>query len=119
MMQIIPNPEFWDSLDKLIESSEIIIDRPKGFVHPEYPDFVYRTDYGYLKNTNCSDNEEIDVWLGSAEEKILIGIFCTVDFDKKDMEIKLLVGCTEEEIDYIYGEYNNFDSMKGLLILRN
>ena len=43
------NPEFWELLDKLVENSEIVIDRPKGTAHPRYPDFVYKVDYGYLK----------------------------------------------------------------------
>ena len=34
--------EFWSHLDMLVASSEIIIDRPKGSIHPKYPDFIYR-----------------------------------------------------------------------------
>ena len=34
------NIEFWNALDELVNNSEIIIDRPKGTVHPKYPDFI-------------------------------------------------------------------------------
>ena len=47
--------EFWRNLDKLVEESEIVIDRPKGSSHPKYPHFIYRVDYGYLKNTAYID----------------------------------------------------------------
>lgn len=46
------NRKFWNALDDLIANSEIIIDRPKGTTHPKYPDFIYRVDYGYLKDTS-------------------------------------------------------------------
>lgn len=63
------NRAFWETLDTLVASSEIVVDRPKGSAHPKYPNFVYRIDYGYLKNTASMDGEGIDVWLGSDEKK--------------------------------------------------
>lgn len=59
------NRKFWNALDDLIANSEIIIDRPKGTTHPKYPDFIYRVDYGYLKDTSSMDGAGIDVWVGS------------------------------------------------------
>ena len=32
--------EFWNLLDELVHSSEIVIDRPKGSVHPRYPEQI-------------------------------------------------------------------------------
>ena len=43
------NREFWKTLDELVADSIIVIDRPKGTAHPKYPDFIYKIDYGYLK----------------------------------------------------------------------
>lgn len=43
------NDEFWNAIDELVSNSEIVIDRPKGSVHPRYTDFIYKVDYGYLK----------------------------------------------------------------------
>lgn len=64
------NNDFWRALDSLVDNSEIVIDRPKGTAHPKYPDFIYKVDYGYLKNTSSMDGAGIDVWIGSGEKKI-------------------------------------------------
>ena len=55
------NNDFWRALDSLVDNSEIVIDRPKGTAHPKYPDFIYKVDYGYLKNTSSMDGAGIDV----------------------------------------------------------
>ena len=88
------NSKFWNALDDLIANSEIIIDRPKGTAHPKYPNFIYKVDYGYLKDTSSMDGAGIDVWVGSGEKQV-DAIMCTVDLIKKDSEIKILIGCTE------------------------
>ena len=111
------NSEFWDALDKLVAGSEIVIDRPKGTAHPRYPEFIYRVDYGYLKDTSAMDGAGIDVWVGSGEEKI-DAIMCIVDLAKKDSEIKILIGCTEEEKAIIYETHNKTPFMKGVLLRR-
>lgn len=112
------NEDFWKALDKLVLSSEIIIDRAKGTTHPRYPDFIYRVDYGYLKNTTSMDKGGIDVWVGTKEDKKIDAIICTVDLVKKDSEIKILIGCTEEEKDIVYKTHNQTNNMKGILIRR-
>ena len=111
------NSEFWDALDKLVANSEIVIDRPKGTAHPRYPEFIYRVDYGYLKDTSAMDGAGIDVWVGSGEEKI-DAIMCIVDLAKKDSEIKILIGCTEEEKAIIYETHNKTPFLKGVLLRR-
>lgn len=109
--------EFWNALDELVLNSEIIIDRPKGTAHPRYSDFIYRVDYGYLKNTTSMDGAGIDVWVGTGEKKI-DAIMCIVDLMKKDSEIKILIGCTEEEKKIVYETHNETPYMKGILIHR-
>ena len=108
---------FWSNLDSLVNNSEIVIDRPKGSSHPKYPDFIYRVDYGYLKNTASMDGAGIDVWVGSGERKI-DAIMCIVDLLKRDSEIKILIGCTEEEKAIVYETHNESEFMKGILIIR-
>lgn len=97
---------FWRYLDELYSQSMVVIDRPKGSVHPRYPQIVYELDYGYLDGTKSSDNEEIDVWLGTDAEQKLDAIVCIVDLVKKDSEIKLLIGCTPAEKSYIKSFYH-------------
>ena len=111
------NDEFWNALDELVKNSEIVIDRAKGTAHPKFPDFIYKVDYGYLKETTAMDGDGIDVWVGTDEKKI-DAIMVIVDLMKKDTEIKILIGCTEEEKQIIYQTHNETEYMKGVLIRR-
>ncbi len=108
---------FWEILDSLVNDSEIVIDRPKGTTHPKYSNFVYKVDYGYLKNTSSMDGAGIDVWVGSGKKEI-DAIMCIVDLMKRDSEIKILIGCTEEEKQLVYQTHNETQWMKGILIRR-
>ena len=110
--------EFWRAMERLIAESEIVIERPKGSHHPEHPQIVYPLDYGCLKGTSSSDGEEIDLFLGSESSRRLNGAFVTVDLEKRDCEIKLLIGCTGDEIRTVDHFFNDYASMKGLLLLR-
>ena len=111
------NEDFWKALDELVSSSEIVIDRPRGSAHPRFPNFIYKVDYGYLKDTASMDGAGIDVWVGSGDKKV-DAIMCIVDLMKKDSEIKILVGCTEEEQLQVYKTHNETQYMKGVLIRR-
>lgn len=111
--------EFWQVLDTLAAKFEIVIDRPKGSAHPNYPDLIYPLDYGYLKGTTSMDGGGIDVWMGSEPNREINAIVCTVDLVKNDSEIKLLIGCTEDEQMTVYKACNNSEFMKGILIRRN
>ena len=103
-----PDNSFWQSMTQLLITNPIIIDRPKGASHPLYKEMIYPLDYGYLENTTSSDGGGIDVWFGSLYRlthkeslKMLTGILCTFDTLKRDAEIKLLIGCTKEDIRVI------------------
>ncbi|MBQ6483363.1 MAG: hypothetical protein IJI45_19840 [Anaerolineaceae bacterium] len=111
------NEDFWKALDELVSNSEIVIDRPRGSAHPRFPDFIYKVDYGYLKDTASMDGSGIDVWVGSGDKKI-DAIMCIVDLMKRDSEIKILVGCTDEEKLEVYKTHNETQYMKGVLIRR-
>jgi inorganic pyrophosphatase len=108
---------FWSRLDELIKSSEIVIDRPSGTRHSRYPDLIFPLDYGYLKGTTGGDGDGIDVWKGTAGHHKLTAIACTVDMKKKDAEIKLIIGCTDEEIAIIEKFLNGF-YMSAIIIRR-
>lgn len=110
--------EFWSAIDKLVEESEIVIDRPKGTTHPKYPDFIYKVDYGYLKDTSSMDGAGIDVWVGSDKRRQIDAIICIVDLIKRDSEVKILIGCTEDEKEIVHQTHNQTEFMKGVLIRR-
>ena len=103
------NEEFWAYLDRLIERSKIIIEHTRGSQNEDLKDLVYPLDYGYLAGTTSSDGAGIDVWLGASGEKRAVGILCTVDLLKRDSEIKILLGCTEEEMHRVVDFLNRGD----------
>ncbi|MCL2023715.1 MAG: inorganic pyrophosphatase [Oscillospiraceae bacterium] len=109
--------DFWTNIDTLISKSEIAIDRPKGTKHPRF-DLIFPLDYGYLKGTSSMDGGGIDIWRGSLSDAVCDGVICTVDLLKKDSEIKLLIGCSEEEKNIIMGFHNESEYMKGAMIRR-
>ena len=74
--------DFWKAIDTLVSSGKIIIDRPKGSVHPKFPDVKYEVDYvtGKMyctvdsiglesdKSGNLCDPYEGYGWIGSQHE---------------------------------------------------
>jgi ribosomal-protein-alanine N-acetyltransferase len=108
---------FWSTLDKLVSESGIVIDRLRGSKHLRYPDFVYPLDYGYLKNTSSMDGTGIDVWKGAHGDKA-DAVVCTLDLFKKDSEIKILIGCNEEEKQLVLKAHNESELQKGVMIRR-
>jgi len=101
------NNDFWSALDELVLNSEIVIDRPKGTAHPKYPNFIYRLDYGYLKNTSSMDGDGIDVWVGSGEQKI-DAIMCIVDLMKRDFDSERI---DQEGCIWIITRYNKLQKI--------
>jgi len=97
--------QFWVSMQELLVTGHIVIDRPSGKPHPRFPHLIYPLDYGYIENTASGDGDGIDVWIGSIEDSKLTGILCSFDTVKRDAEIKLLVGCTTAEVETIL-EFN-------------
>jgi inorganic pyrophosphatase len=109
--------EFWEALEKFVASKSIVIDRPKGFTHPRFPGVIYPLDYGYLKDTKSTDGAEIDLWLGSRRLKNIDGILVTIDLQKTDLEIKLLIGCSEDEM-YEILNLQNSGQMRSIIVKR-
>lgn len=54
----------------------------------------------------------------AAAKKKADAVMCIVDLLKKDSEIKILLGCTEEEKAIIYETHNETPFMKSVLIKR-
>jgi len=107
----------WEYLDRLVAASRLVIDRPRGSHHPRYPNIIYPVDYGYLEGTTTVDGGGVDVWAGSLPNKSLTALVLTVDLHKRDVEIKLLLGCTEAEQQDII-EFHNDGLMRAAIILR-
>ena len=86
----------------------IAFDRPKTSLPPGFEDVIYALAKGCVENRNSRKGDGIDVSprsfnsvMGLQAIEILTGILCTFDTLKQDTEIKLLIGCTEEDIQVI------------------
>ena len=90
--------EFWQRADRLVATHRLVIDRPAGSRHPRYPEVIYPFDYGYLEGTGTVDGGGVDAWRGSLAEATVTGVIATIDTHKRDAELKLLIGCTEDEM---------------------
>jgi len=109
--------QFWSLADALIARHPVVLDRPQGSTHPSFPDFLYPLDYGYLAGTTSMDGAGIDVWCGSIPEHPVTGVIVTIDLQKGDAEIKLLLGCTAEEAEVALATHQS-GAQAGLVILR-
>ena len=114
---IVLASKFWEFLDRLVAASRLVIDRPRESRHPRYPDFIYPVDYGYLEGTTTVDRGGLDVWVGTLPEKSLTALVLTVDLHKRDVEVKLLLGCTEAEQQAIL-DFHNDGLMCAVKVLR-
>ena len=109
--------KFWSKLDELIESNQLIIDRPKGSRHPIHKDIIYPFDYGYIEGTKSGDGDGVDVWVGTLSSKKVTAIICTFDIEKLDFEMKILIDCTYEDCQIIL-EIHNDGGQFGTLVQR-
>ena len=97
MEQLENNAYFWQKMDTLLLSSTCKIDHPQGSSHPVYANLIYPVDYGYLQDTVGTDTQPIHVFKGKKSAHNVGAIVISADILKKDCEVKLLVGCDEEE----------------------
>jgi inorganic pyrophosphatase len=98
--------DFWSSLATFVSGSSVVLDRPKGSIHPDVPEMIYPLDYGYLTGLRSGDGDGVDVWIGSLKRRVITGVICTVDTARRDAEVKLLLGCTRAEERRILSVHN-------------
>lgn len=92
---------FFDALDELVASAPVRIDRPQNSAHPRFPEVIYPLDYGYLDGTSAADGGGVDVFCGTDPVRAVTAVALTVDAGKRDVEVKVMLGCTLAEIDLV------------------
>ena len=112
------NAFFWQKLDTLYLSSKLVVDRPRNTCHYKYSNLIYPVDYGYLCDTTGSDQAPIDVFKGSEKSNLVQSVVVSADILKKDCEVKLLIGWSEEEELEILEFLNQTEFQKAVLIRR-
>jgi inorganic pyrophosphatase len=101
--------------EAVVVSQPLVVDRPRGSPHPRFQEIIYPLDYGYLEGTISDDG--IDVWLGTSGTRYLSAVILTVDLRKRDIKIKFLLGCTEQEIQTIL-DFHNDNGLRATLVRR-
>lgn len=118
MNELENNIFFWQKLDTLLLSSSCTIDRPKGSRHFKYKNLVYPVDYGFLADTTGSDQAPVDVFKGPGSCSKVQAIAVSADILKRDVEVKLITGCTDAEVQTILEFLNQTEFQKAILVRR-
>jgi inorganic pyrophosphatase len=110
------NAYFWQKIDTLYLSSDLTINQPKGSTHHVYTNLVYPVDYGYLSDSNS--DEKISIYKGSQASGSVDAVVVCADILKKDIDVKLLVGCSEKEQLKILEFLDQTDFQKAVIMRR-
>jgi len=118
MNQLENNAFFWQKLDSIYFASSIVITQPQGSMHSTFANLVYPVDYGYLNDTLSQDLLGIAIYKGKGSAYSVEAILVAADILKKDIEVKLLVGCNQEEVDKILRFVNQTEYQKTIIVRR-
>ena len=108
---------FWQKMDTLYLSSDLVITNQKGSCVKDFPDLVYPCDFGYLKMPKHDSEGEIKCFRGTAGEPIGQVVICANIIDKC-IDVRLLIGCTDDEQYDILRFLNSLDQQKAILVRR-
>ena len=118
MQSYYNNAYFWQKVDTLYFSSKLVIAYEKGDSHKDYKNLIYPVQYGYLSDLVDDKDLGIAVYRGSKNSNRVDALIIAADILKKDLEPKLLIGCTEsEEMDVLHF-LNQTDLQKTILVRR-
>lgn len=82
------SPQFF-----LGQQVKVIVDRPLGSTHPNFPQIKYPINYGFIPNTSAGDGEEVDAYVLGVDQPIseFEGQCIAAILRKDDNEFKLIV----------------------------
>lgn len=112
------NAFFWQKIDTLVFSSKFVLKQEIGSQHPAYKNLIYPVKYGNLVDLAEDAEEGISVFRGSEKVSTVNALIIAADILKKDLECKLLIGCTEDELTTILRFLNQTDFQKTILVRR-
>lgn len=112
------NAFFWQKIDTLVFSSKFVLKQEIGSQHPAYKNLIYPVKYGNLVDLAEDAEEGISVFRGSEKASTVNALIIAADILKKDLECKLLIGCTEDELTTILRFLNQTDFQKTILVRR-
>lgn len=110
------NAYFWQKIDALYLSGDFIETHHRGEGHPIYPELKFPLTYGTLKIDDY-DNQKISAFKGSKSKQVEAIALCA-DILNKDVEIKFLIGLSEEEEEMVLKFLDQTEFQKSVLIRR-
>lgn len=118
MNNLMNNALFWQKLDILLVTSTYKKMRSPKQPHPLHPNLIYPVEYGYLMDSDNPDKIVSKVFKGTSGKSQCEQVMLVVDILTKEMDVKLLVGCTEDEIIRCLEFSNQTNFQKSVLIRR-
>ncbi len=118
MTELLNNAYFWQKIDTLYVSLDYKHVRAIGDAHQQYSNLIYPCEYGYLIDTDNDSEVIVKVFRGTKTPRRTDSIIVCADILTKGMDIKLLVGCTDEEKMSILEFLNSTSFQKTILVHR-
>lgn len=112
------NAFFWQKIDTLFLSGKTEFIKKKGDTHAVYKNLVYPTDYGHISDVKSVSDSGASVYGGSGDRGKITALIIACDILARELDVKLLVGCNEDEIMDVLHFLNQTDYQKTVLIRR-
>ncbi len=112
------NAFFWQKVDTLYLSGTRKVFKKKGEVHDTFKNLVYPLDYARIEDMKSVSGHGVAVYLGSENRNKVSALVVAADILEKELDVKVLAGCTEEEIEEVLRYLNQTDFQKTVLIKR-
>ncbi len=112
------NAFFWQKVDTLYLSGTRKVIKKKGEVHDTFKNLVYPLDYARIEDMKSVSGHGVAVYLGSENRNKVSALVVAADILEKELDVKVLAGCTEEEIEEVLRYLNQTDFQKTVLIKR-
>lgn len=118
MKEIENNAYFWQKVDTLYLSGTRKLIKKKGERHDEFQNLVFPLDYARIVDMKSVSGHGVAVYMGSENRNKVSALIIAADILAKELDVKVLAGCTDEEIDDVLRYLNQTDFQKTVLIRR-
>ncbi len=110
------NAFFWQKVETLLLSGNLKMEKKKGDVHSTFGNLIYPTDYGHLVDAKGAGEYGVSVYVGTGNHMEISALVVAVDILTKELDVKMLVGCNDDEIEDVLRFLNQTDYQKTVLI---
>lgn len=115
MSEFENNAYFWQKIDTLYLSSGYTLSKKKGETHDTFKNMIYPTNYGKVQ---ANSEQGISIYVGTGDKNKVTALVIAADILEKELDVKILAGCSPEEEDAILRFLNQTDYQKTVLIHR-